>query len=435
MAEFSNQLLLEEEELEELNPFATISSVSFESFYPQVSLDRESCDSNWYSDSDSDAMSCFVTDLFENRSSEPFHHCSDSSYGMNVFSRDDYAIRQGNGSNYVDDSGLGFGAELDKLDAIPDEGEDSGLRGVDSPTDGLRVVGFSSESDSDNEEELDRVIEFDSAENDDNEISGFDDSDIRLCWDSLRLDDQRTIYDNFIENFGWEEVDRRVNERESFGVLIDELEDISVSSGFSNGEETGEDAMRYLEWEILIAVNNLERGTNWEPDANEDSYFTVQDGYIYTAEYDTLFGQLVENESALKGSPPAAKYVVENLPLVELAKEDLQKKIVACAICKDEVLLEEKLMRLPCFHYYHGDCILPWLSIRNTCPICRFELPTDDPEYERRKSQRANNDLSGFVGCCCSINVLNTVNSEVQNSLPLARTLPLPSLPIVLHNN
>ncbi|KAH0895817.1 LOW QUALITY PROTEIN: hypothetical protein HID58_045385 [Brassica napus] len=91
------------------------------------------------------------------------------------------------------------------------------------------------------------------------------------------------------------------------------------------------------------------------------------------------------HESGTKGSPPASKRMVDELPDVGITSEELS---IGCAICKDEIVVEEKVKRLPCRHYYHKECIVPWLGIRNTCPVCRYELPTDDLEYERNKRSR-----------------------------------------------
>lgn len=35
------------------------------------------------------------------------------------------------------------------------------------------------------------------------------------------------------------------------------------------------------------------------------------------------------------------------------------------------------MVQLPCKHCFHEECILPWLELHHTCPICRAELPSE----------------------------------------------------------
>ncbi|XP_004298817.1 PREDICTED: E3 ubiquitin-protein ligase Praja-2-like [Fragaria vesca subsp. vesca] len=44
-----------------------------------------------------------------------------------------------------------------------------------------------------------------------------------------------------------------------------------------------------------------------------------------------------------------------------------------CAICMEMFALrkDSSITQLPCSHYYHRDCIAPWLQINHVCPTCR----------------------------------------------------------------
>ncbi|KAG2300390.1 hypothetical protein Bca4012_012008 [Brassica carinata] len=96
-------------------------------------------------------------------------------------------------------------------------------------------------------------------------------------------------------------------------------------------------------------------------------------------DYDDVFAESFNQAPPpTAGSRPASKRVVDGLPVVEITFEDLSSGRIVCAICIGDVVVEEKVTRLPCWHYYHGECIRPWLGMKNTCSVCRFELPTDD---------------------------------------------------------
>ncbi|XP_022853035.1 E3 ubiquitin-protein ligase Praja-2-like isoform X1 [Olea europaea var. sylvestris] len=221
-------------------------------------------------------------------------------------------------------------------------------------------------------------------------------------YESFGVNEYRII-ENQREEFEWEEVSERnqFDERENFDSVIDRIGGVLVSSNVPSPEgensfldvaegeleeDDAEEEERNVEWEVLMTANNLDSDFGFE---NQEEYnndrefarFDLPDDYTLTME------QWVENENAVKIGLPASKSVVENLPSVVLTVDEVQKNndSVVCAVCKEDVAGGEKITRMPCFHLYHGDCILPWLEIRNTCPVCRYELPTDDADYEKRQ--------------------------------------------------
>lgn len=103
------------------------------------------------------------------------------------------------------------------------------------------------------------------------------------------------------------------------------------------------------------------------------------------------------NDPNKYGNPPTAKETLEKLQNKNINKEDLLylKKTNSsdCSVCKDEFDLESQLVKLPCNHYFHGECLKPWLQQRNSCPTCRYELPTDDLDYELQKSERKSSNV------------------------------------------
>ncbi|MCD7452810.1 hypothetical protein HAX54_018251 [Datura stramonium] len=76
--------------------------------------------------------------------------------------------------------------------------------------------------------------------------------------------------------------------------------------------------------------------------------------------------------------------VVVALPSVEVSGDDDDGE-KECVICKEEMKEGRDVCKLPCHHKFHWICILPWLKKRDTCPCCRFQLPSDDVLAEIRR--------------------------------------------------
>ncbi|KAL6010547.1 hypothetical protein ACLOJK_000981 [Asimina triloba] len=98
---------------------------------------------------------------------------------------------------------------------------------------------------------------------------------------------------------------------------------------------------------------------------------------------------LQEMGAGPKKPPPASKDVVANLPIINVTSDILERlgSETQCAVCRESLVVDDKMQELPCRHLFHPSCLKPWLDEHNSCPICRHELRTDDHAYESWKER------------------------------------------------
>ncbi|KAI4328606.1 hypothetical protein L6164_020944 [Bauhinia variegata] len=108
-----------------------------------------------------------------------------------------------------------------------------------------------------------------------------------------------------------------------------------------------------------------------------------------------LIQQLAENDPNRYGTPPASKSAIENLPTITVSDELLDSEMNQCAVCQDEFEKDTQVKQMPCKHVYHDGCLIPWLELHNSCPVCRYELPTNDPDYENQTHRAQENTGAG----------------------------------------
>ena len=109
---------------------------------------------------------------------------------------------------------------------------------------------------------------------------------------------------------------------------------------------------------------------------------------------DNIISHIMLHDTNKYGNPPAAKKAIENLKKYKINEEKIKEFGFenSCAVCKDEFNIGEECLSMPCNHNFHKDCIIPWLNERNSCPICRYELPTDDKDFEEMKKRKLKNE-------------------------------------------
>ncbi len=102
---------------------------------------------------------------------------------------------------------------------------------------------------------------------------------------------------------------------------------------------------------------------------------------------------------------------------VQKVNSDMVDRGLTCGICLEELKEGQDVVELPCAdkHYFHiktGECggIYPWLKENNSCPMCRFEFPSEEKEIEPPEITEPIEDIP----LPRPINLMNIINSAIQ---------------------
>ena len=95
-----------------------------------------------------------------------------------------------------------------------------------------------------------------------------------------------------------------------------------------------------------------------------------------------VHGPLIIRPMPFPGMPlpiPQQKKTIPNLKEIfgetKLTQSILDKgEQKSCSICLENFELGTNIIYLPCFHYYHAQCIETWVKNSDKCPLCNLEI-------------------------------------------------------------
>lgn len=86
---------------------------------------------------------------------------------------------------------------------------------------------------------------------------------------------------------------------------------------------------------------------------------------------------------SFQGQPPASNEAIKS-QLKHTPGDSSQ----TCGICLKSFCTTETMTSMVCDHPFHSSCLLTWLKSSNTCPHCRYEIFTDNEDYNLGVKER-----------------------------------------------
>ncbi|KAF8096583.1 hypothetical protein N665_0305s0006 [Sinapis alba] len=181
-----------------------------------------------------------------------------------------------------------------------------------------------------------------------------------------------------------EEIMRR--RRRHSAAILDLLQ--GIRAGLSVESENSEDNQ---DNELVVLINSFNQRIRIQDSVDASSVPSGSLGdYFIGPGFEMLLQRLAENDPNNRyGTPPATKEAVESLETVRVGES-----LVQCTVCLDDFEIGVEVKEMPCKHKFHSECLLPWLELHSSCPVCRYLLPTGDDDGETKTDAETSSNVS-----------------------------------------
>lgn len=192
----------------------------------------------------------------------------------------------------------------------------------------------------------------------------------------------------------FEDFIRRRRRRSAIIQLLQSLQDDLRSETDNFETEVERERERERERESLILINPFNQAIilqgSLDTDQNDgqesnSAGASSGDSFMGSA-LDMLLQHLAENDLNRYGTPPAKKEAIDALPTVKI------EETLGCSVCLEDFAIGMEAKEMPCKHKFHRDCILPWLELHSSCPVCRSQMPADDSKVSNGSSNGSRID-------------------------------------------
>lgn len=165
----------------------------------------------------------------------------------------------------------------------------------------------------------------------------------------------------------------RIRTRSGAGVLLEEEEEESTSTplhNFGREDEYNGYPSRYSFLPTYPLVFEYDGYNEYESRADLEPYIYQERDLLFpTATYAELDAGA---DGVARGNDSGLSEGVINQHLKSRMSQEMDLR-ETCAICLDDYLSGESIAALQCRHEYHLRCIVEWILVDNSCPLCRCQ--------------------------------------------------------------